>query len=109
MADFENIKPINTRQLLNDKYKGIKYMKNCDQSPHYLEFSNCRGMEIRLPVTPNILTNEMIEDFIEKYIIQDNPTQLHRIIEGDFEIDVNDQNLVIGPRSKTKRFARRRY
>jgi hypothetical protein len=66
-------------------------------------------MDFRIPVTPNILTNDMIDDFIEKYIIQDYPTQLHRIVKGDFEIDVNDQKLVVQSRSKTKSLTSRRY
>ncbi|TQD28282.1 hypothetical protein [Methanolobus vulcani] len=108
MADLENNKPVNTRQILAEQYKGIHYRKNCDRFPHYIEFSDCTGMDIRLPVTPNILTNEMIDDFIEKYIIQDYPTQLHTIVKGDVEIDVKDQQLVVQSRSKTKRFTSRR-
>jgi hypothetical protein len=109
MADLENNKPVNTRQLLHGTYKGINYSKKCERFPHYLEFSDCSGMDIRLPVTPNLLTNEMIDDFIEKHIIQDYPTQLHRIANGNFEVDVKDQKLVIELMSKTKSFTRRRY
>ncbi|MCD4822936.1 MAG: hypothetical protein K8R11_13015 [Methanococcoides sp.] len=99
--DDVEVKPVNTRQLLHGVYKGIHYQKKSERSPHYLEFSDCTQMNICVPVIHYILTREMVDDFIERCIIQDYPTQVHSIVNGDFELDVKDEKLVVKKRLKT--------
>lgn len=107
--DFIEGEPVNTNQLLHGVYKGIHYRKESGRFPHYLVFSDCTEMSIKLPVRPYLLTNEMIDDFVERCIIQDYPTQVHSIVNEDIELDVDDNKLVVKKRLKTKSFTRRRF